>query len=68
MCSKLTIKRPERRQWCLLLTLSLTLRIVVSLLLTLNIFHLLHDVKYAEIRALYWKNKRKEIGLTDCIL
>ena len=45
MCSKLTIKRPERRQLSLFLTLLLTLRIPVSLLLTLNIFHLLYDAK-----------------------
>ena len=45
-----------------LLTLSLTLRILVSLLLTLNI---LHHVKYAKIRALYWKKERKVIRLTD---
>ena len=49
----------------LLLTLSLTLRIRVPLLLTLKIFHVLHDVKYAKIRALYWKNERKVISLTD---
>ena len=43
----------------LFLTLLLTLRILVSLLLTLNIFHILHDVKNAEIRALYWKKRKK---------
>ena len=43
----------------LLLTLSLTWRILVSLLLTLNRFHNLHDMKHAEIRALYWKKKEK---------
>ena len=48
----------------LFLTLSLTLRILVSLLLTLNIFHILHDVKNAEIRALYW-NKERKLRLTD---
>ena len=52
----------------LLLTLSLTLRILVSLFLTLNIFHILHGVKYAEIRALFWKKVRKVISLTDCKL
>ena len=26
-----------------------------ALLLTLNIFHILHNVKYAEIRVLYWE-------------
>ena len=36
----------------LFLTLSLPLRIMVSLLLTLNICHILRDVKNAEIRAL----------------
>ena len=41
----------------LLLTLSLTLCILVSLLLTLNISHILHDVKYAKIQALYWKKE-----------
>ena len=45
------------------LTLSLTLRILVSLLLTLNIFHIWHDVKNAEIHALYWKKERK-VSLT----
>ena len=49
----------------LLLTLSLTLCILVSLLLTLSIFHILHDVKYAKIRALYCKKERKIISLTD---
>ena len=42
----------------LFLTLLLTLRILVSLLLTLNIFHILHDVKNAEIRSLYWKKRK----------
>ena len=45
-----------------LLTLSLTLRILVSLWLTLNI---LDHVKYAKIRALYWEKERKVIRLTD---
>ena len=43
----------------LFLTLRLTLRILVSLLLTLNVFHILHDVKNVEIRALYWKKRQK---------
>ena len=43
----------------LFLTLSLTLRIVVSLLLHLNIFYVLQDVKNPEIRFLYWKKRRK---------
>ena len=30
-----------------------------ALLLTLNIFHILHDVKHAKIRALYWKKRKK---------
>ena len=34
------------------LNLSLTLRILVSFFLILNIFHILHDVKNSEIRAL----------------
>ena len=42
----------------LLLTLSLTLRILMPLLLTLNIFYILHDVKYAKIRALCWKSNK----------
>ena len=50
----------------LLLTLSLTLRILKSLLLTWNIFHIFNDVKYAEIRALYWKKEKKVISLTGC--
>ena len=48
----------------LFLNLMLTLRILVSLLLTLNIFHILHDKKNAEIDALYWKKERK-VSLTD---
>ena len=57
----------------LFLTLSLSvftyllLRILVSLLLTLNIFYILHGVKNAEIRALYW-NKERKVSLTDCKL
>ena len=52
----------------LLLALSLTLHILVSLLLTLNIFHILHDMKYAKIQGLYWKKEGQVIGLTDCKL
>ena len=48
----------------LFLTLLLTLRILVSLLVTLNIFQILGDVKNAKIRALYWKKERK-VSLTD---
>ena len=48
----------------LFLNLMLTLHILVSLLLTLNIFHILHDKKNAEIDALYWKKERK-VSLTD---
>ena len=47
----------------LILTLSLTLHILASLLLTLNIFHILHDVKNVKIYALCWKKERK-VGLT----
>ena len=47
----------------LFLFLWLTLRIAVPLLLTLNIFHILRDVKNAEIRALCWKKERK-VSLT----
>ena len=36
----------------LFLTLSLTLRTPVPLLLTLNLFHILYDVKNAKIRIL----------------
>ena len=43
----------------LFLNLWLTLCILVSLLLTLNIFHILHNVTNAEIRALYWEKKEK---------
>ena len=66
MCSMLIMRKPELRQRCLffILALSLALRIPVSLLLTLNIFHILDDVKNAEIRALYWKKERK-VSLTD---
>ena len=49
------------------LTLSFTLRVLVFLLLTLNMFYILHDVENAEIRALYWKKERK-VSLTDCKL
>ena len=51
----------------LFLTLSLTLHILMSLILTLNIFHILHDVKNAKIRAFYWKKERK-LSLTDANL
>ena len=51
----------------LYLTLSLTLRIMVSLMLTLNIFHILHNVKNAKIRALLVK-KERNVTLTDCKL
>ena len=43
----------------LISTLLLTLGILVSLLLTLNIFHILHHVKNAEKRALYSKKGKK---------
>ena len=42
----------------LFLTLSLTLRILVTLLLTLNTFHILHDLKNTETRASYWKQEK----------
>ena len=51
----------------LFLTLSLTLHILMSLLLTLNIFHILYDVKNAKICAFYWKKDIK-LGLTDANL
>ena len=51
----------------LYLTLSLTLRIMVSLMLTLNIFHILHNVKNAKIRALLVK-KERNVTLSDCKL
>ena len=51
----------------LTLSLSLTVRILVSLLLTLNIFQILRDVKNVKIRALYWKKGRK-VSLRDCKL
>ena len=43
----------------LYLTLLLTLHTLVSLLLTFNIFHILHNVKNLEICALYWKKKKE---------
>ena len=46
---------------CLPLTLSLTL--LVSLLLTFNIFHILNDVKNAEICFIL--KKTKKVSLTD---
>ena len=42
------------------LTLLLGLCILMSLLLTLNIFHMLHNMKNAKILALYWKKERKK--------
>ena len=51
----------------LFLTLSLTLRILVSLLLTLNIFHILHNLKNVKIRALLVK-KERNVTLSDCKL
>ena len=51
----------------LFLTLLLTIHILVSLLLTLNIFHILHGMKNVKIHALYWKKERK-VSLTDCKL
>ena len=51
----------------LFLTLLLISHILVSLLLTLNIFLTLHDVKNAEIRTLYWKKEGK-VSLSDCKL
>ena len=42
----------------LFLTLSLTLGILVSLLLILNMFHIFHDMKNQKICALYWKRER----------
>ena len=40
----------------------------MSLLLTLNIFHILHGVKYAKIQILYWNKKfiLEVISLIDC--
>ena len=43
----------------LFLTLSLTLRILMSLLLTLNVFYIFHDLENVEKRALYWKKGKK---------
>ena len=51
----------------LFFTLLLSLCILVSSLLTLNIFHILHDVKNDEIRALYCTKERK-VSLTVCKL
>ena len=60
MCPELTIKTPWTASTVSsFLTLSLTLCILVSSLLILNIFHTLHDVKNAKIRALYCKKKSK---------
>ena len=50
----------------LFLTLSLTLLFFVPLMLTLNIFQIMHDMKYAKIQALHWEKERKVISLTDC--
>ena len=47
--------------------MKLTLRILVSLLLTLNIFHILRNVKNAKVGALNWK-KESKVSLTDCKL
>ena len=43
----------------LFLTLMLTLHILVSLLSTLNIFLILHEVENAKIHDLYWKKRKK---------
>ena len=51
----------------LFLTLTLTLHILVSLLLHLNMFYILQDMKNLKIRALYWTKGRK-VSLTDCKL
>ena len=45
----------------LFLILLLSLCILVSLLLTLNILHIFHDVKNAKIHALYWKKRKKSM-------
>ena len=50
----------------LFLTLSLTLLFFVPLMLTLNIFQIMHDMKYAKIQALHWEKERKVISLIDC--
>ena len=50
----------------LFLTFSLTLRILMSLLLTLNTFPILQDVKNAEIRALCWKKGSSNLSFV-CI-
>ena len=53
----------------LFLTLSLTLCILVSLLLTLNIFLILRNVKNVGIRALYWKKiEQKSFNSFFCFL
>ena len=66
MCSKLTIKEVRTTSTTsLFFTLSLTLPILVSLLLTLNIFHILNDVKNAEN---YIGKKKEKVSLTDCKL
>ena len=57
MCSKLTAKRPERSHH--FMTFSLRLLILVSLMLTLNIFHIFKNMKYAKIWTLYWKKRKK---------
>ena len=44
----------------LFLAFLLALCILVSVLSTLNIFHMLLNVKNAEICALYWKKERKK--------
>ena len=49
----------------LFLALSSALRILVSLLSVLNKFHILHNVKNAEIRALYWKKERKVLQIAN---
>ena len=43
---------------------TLTISLFLNLSSTLNILKILHDVKNAEIRALYWNNERK-VSLTD---
>ena len=50
----------------LFLTLLLALHILVSLSLTLNIFHMLHDMKNAEILLYTEKKKERKVSLSDC--
>ena len=67
MCSKLTIKRDQKDvNGVFVVTFIVNFTYSSVFFVNLNIYHILQNVKYAEVRALYWKKERKVISLTDC--